>query len=234
MIDSLFAKTFLLLSSQLLATLLAAVLFIRFLRSLYGKGVQGITATKNERGELDLHVDNGILRPYVWPFFIAYWVLFFLLIFVGVSVPLFGFVVFTLWSLSIGVMLALAAVRIDENFAARVAGLTALVTFACAWIGMFSGVDFSFLQEVLFWGLLALLLAYTIRLFVKIPGDDQRVTALFGVVIFVGYLLFDFHRLAELQKRGENGWSAAMRIAIDIYLDIINLFLDLLELLAED
>lgn len=183
MLDSLFAKTFLILGSQLLVTFLGAVLVIRLLRSLYRKGVQGLTATENERGELDLHVDNSLLRPYVWPILTAYWLLFFLLLSVGVSQPILGAVVFTLWSLVIGVMLALAAVRIDENFAARVAGLTALVTFACAWIGMFSGVDFSFLQGVLFYGLLLLLGVSVLRIFVNIPREEQRLSALFGVII---------------------------------------------------
>ena len=57
--------------------------------------------------------------------------------------------------------------------------------------------------------------------------------AFFGVVIFTGYLLFDFNRLAQLKaQETSNTWPVAMNLAISIYLDIINLFLDLLDLLS--
>ena len=47
------------------------------------------------------------------------------------------------------------------------------------------------------------------------------------------YLLHDFHRLSLLSENtAANTWSAAMRISISIYLDIINLFLQLLDLLG--
>jgi len=58
--------------------------------------------------------------------------------------------------------------------------------------------------------------------------------AFFGVIIFTGYLLYDFNRLAKLEEQvGANTWTVAMEMSINIYLDIINLFLYLLDLLSE-
>lgn len=233
MFESLFAKTFTILGSQLVITFLGAVAVLRLLRYLHNKGVDGITATTNEAGDLDLHMDNSVTRPYVWPLLVANFGLFFVLLFVGIPNPVIGVPVFTLWSLVMGAMLGLAVVRIDENFAARVLGITASITFICALIGIYSGIRFSAWEGVLFLALLALLLANTIRLFVKVGDAARRLTALFGVLIFIGYLLVDFARLAELEKAKKNSWSVAMDLAINIYLDIINLFLELLDLLSE-
>ena len=47
------------------------------------------------------------------------------------------------------------------------------------------------------------------------------------------YLVYDFNRLEKLAAKGDESWSAAVRLAINIYLDIINLFMDLLQLLGE-
>ena len=233
MFESLFAKTFTILGSQLLITFFSAVAIVRYLRRLYRKNVPGITATTNETGELDLRVDNSIVRPYVWPLLIAYFGLFFILLFVGLDQPAVGIPVFTVWSLVMGAVLALGLVRIDENFAARVLGITACITFLCAMIAIYSGIDFSFLEGILFFALLALLLVTTVGLFIRIGSAEKRLTAFFGVFIFIGYLLVDFSRLQEMQKAGKNTWPAAMDVALSLYLDIINLFLQLLELLGE-
>src|SRR3970040_1132117 len=108
-----------------------------------------------------------------------------------------------------------------------------LVTVICGLIGTYSNLVGSWLESILFWALLALLAGYTLRLFLKLTEEGERLIAFFGVIVFVGYLLVDFNRIAYEEKKGENNWSVAMDIAINIYLDIINLLLQLLELLAE-
>jgi len=45
-------------------------------------------------------------------------------------------------------------------------------------------------------------------------------------------LLYDFNRLEKAIASGDTSWSTAIEIAVNLYLDIINLFLDLLEILA--
>lgn len=57
------------------------------------------------------------------------------------------------------------------------------------------------------------------------------VRAYVGAIIFTLYLLYDFNQLEK--KAGDESWSTAINISVNIYLDIINLFLDLLEILAE-
>ena len=52
-----------------------------------------------------------------------------------------------------------------------------------------------------------------------------------GAVIFTLYLLYDFNRLEKM--KADESWGSAIEIAVSIYLDIINLFLDLLAILVE-
>lgn len=57
------------------------------------------------------------------------------------------------------------------------------------------------------------------------------VRAYIGAVIFTLYLIYDFDRLEKMA--GDESWGTAINIAVNIYLDIINLYLNLLEILAE-
>ena len=131
-------------------------------------------------------------------------------------------------------MLALALISVDENLGGKVLSITMTITVGCALLGIYSGIDFGFMGGFLFIALLLLLLGNLVRLFISIPRANQRIIAFIGVLIFTGYLLYDFNRLAKLVEQGEsNSWAVAMRLSIDIYLDIINLFLLLLDLLSD-
>ena len=55
-----------------------------------------------------------------------------------------------------------------------------------------------------------------------------------GIVIFTLYLIYDFNRLEKAMERGDESWGTAIDIAVNIYLDIVNLFLYILEALSEN
>lgn len=232
--ETLFGKTFLILGTQLLITWLATLSVLSFIKRLYLAKHHGFSATTNHRGELDIHLSFEISKPYVWTVLILDILLFLILVFLGRNDLSIGIPVFTLWSIVTGILLAFTLVSVDENLGSRVLALTTSVTFVCAVIGIYSGVDFSFMGQGLLIGLMALLAGNIFRIFVQIERWKQRAMALFGVLIFVGYLLFDFHRLSQSNKSAElNTWPVAMDMAMEIYLDIINLFIDLLDLLSE-
>ena len=54
-----------------------------------------------------------------------------------------------------------------------------------------------------------------------------------SALIFSLYLIFDFNRLEKAYIAGDNTWNTAIDLSVSIYLDLINLFLDLLQILAE-
>ena len=52
--------------------------------------------------------------------------------------------------------------------------------------------------------------------------------AFFGIGLFILFLFVDFARLKELSD-SSNDWSTAFDIALNLYLDIVNLLLEILE-----
>lgn len=234
MVDaSLFSKTFAILGTQLFLTFLSTHGLLRYIRGLHAAGHPSLSATKNADGELDLHLDFKAIQTYFYGLLIADIVVFLLLLFLGKNDLSIGLPLFTLWSVLTGLELALVLISVDENLGAKVLGVTASIVSIAAWAGIYSGIDFSFLGKFLFIALLGLMVFNLGRIFISIRRGAQRVAAAFGVLIFTGYLLFDFNRLQKLDKAGVNTWPMAMDLSISLYLDIINLFLELLDLLSD-
>lgn len=193
-----------------------------------------ISGAIGDDGSLDMSLNWSVVQPYFWMLLLADFGVFLLLLLFGESSLAIGIPLFTLWSVLTGFELALCLVSVDENLGCKVLALTALITLAAGLVGAKSGIDFSMLNGVLFISLLMLILFGLVRIFFSIPRWIQRVSALFGVIVFIGYLMFDFNRLHQLNDQvSANTWAVAMRISIKIYLDIINLFLDLLDLLSK-
>jgi FtsH-binding integral membrane protein len=108
---------------------------------------------------------------------------------------------------------------------------TALAVFCTAGIVFLTSIDFSFLGGFLFIALIMLVVMGLVNVFFFKSKLLSLLRAYIGAVIFTLYLLYDFDRLEKM--KGDESWSTAIDIAINLYLDIINLFLDLLEILAE-
>lgn len=108
---------------------------------------------------------------------------------------------------------------------------TALAVFATASLVFISDIDFSFMGIFLFIALLILIIMGLLNMFVFKSRVFSLVKAYFGVLIFTGYLIYDFNTLEKYA--GDETWGTAVNIAVNIYLDIINLFLYILEILSE-
>ena len=108
---------------------------------------------------------------------------------------------------------------------------TALGIFSTAGLIFFTDFDFYFLGKFLFIGLIVLIIIGILNMFLHFPL--MRIfQSYFGVLIFIGYLLYDFSKLEKLAQN--DTWSVAINLAVDIYLDIINLFLYLLQIFSDD
>lgn len=228
MLDTLYGKTFLILTIQLALTWASTFLFILWLRQCYYARAAWVGGSLLESGELDLELDWQTVAPWFWLLLGVDVAVFLLLLFVGQHNLAIGLPLFCLWSLLTGIELALALVSVDENLGGKVLALTAMLTFAAFLVGAYAGIDFSFLGSTLFAGLTLVLLGGLYRLLFSISDGWRRLLALFGCAVFVGYLVFDFNRLTRSPR---NDWEKALDLAISLYLDIINLFLHLLDLL---
>jgi len=47
------------------------------------------------------------------------------------------------------------------------------------------------------------------------------------------FLVYDFNRLKQLSDIGINDWSTALNMAISIYLDILNLLLEIMQAMGD-
>ena len=108
---------------------------------------------------------------------------------------------------------------------------TALAVIVTASVVFITDIDFSFLGGFLFISLIILIIMGLINIFFIRSKLFSLIRAYLGAVVFTLYLLYDFDKLQD--SAGDESWSTAINISVNLYLDIINLFLDLLEILAE-
>ena len=92
--------------------------------------------------------------------------------------------------------------------------------------------DFSFLGIFLWFSLLALIFVEILNAFIFKSERRRIIYSYAGVILFSLYLIYDFNYLEKAIAKGDNSWGTAIDIAVNLYLDIINLFIDLLEILA--
>ena len=135
----------------------------------------------------------------------------------------------TIASVTFAPVLGVMMLQMDENDGLRATLLTCLITVGAGLIGTYSGIDFSFMRGFLFYGLCALLLIGFGRIFFGMTSAMIRLKAICGAVLFTLYLVYDFNRLKQFSDIGINDWSTALNVAISIYLDILNLLLEIME-----
>ena len=230
--STLFSKTFLILGFQLLITFIGARAALAFIRKLYNEGAAGVAASRTDFGDVDINIGWEFVGPYFFGLLILDILLFLLLMFYGIDNLKIGVPVFFAWSALAGAQVALALITVDEDLGARVLAITVLIALLAAVAGMYSGIDYSAAGKFLFYGLSGLIIFGIARQFMHIRRAAQRVFAFFGVMVFTGYLIFDFNHLHRLGRASVNDWHSAMSVSISLYLDVINLFFDLLDTLS--
>jgi modulator of FtsH protease len=106
------------------------------------------------------------------------------------------------------------------------AATTAAVTLAAGAYGYTTHRDLSGMGGILFVGLIGVVVASVVGIFVHLPLLYIGISAV-AAVLFTGFLVFDLNRVAR--SRGATEGQVIM-LAVSVYLDIINLFLALLRL----
>lgn len=213
MFETLMSKTFVLLS----ASLLCAYIGCLYSQSIFRKLIETQQFNK-------VKIFNYVALGIDILFFI-------ILMFTRKIMPL-NMIFMALFTFTSGFTLGLITL-VSGDIAQKALGITALTTLTTGLIATYSSLDFAWLGKFLFIGLIGLIIVGIIGLFVRIKGTLGKIYASFGVLIFTGYLLFDFNNLAKLkQVAASNNWETALDFAISIYLDIINLFLYLIQLLS--
>jgi len=105
-------------------------------------------------------------------------------------------------------------------------GVTAGITVALSAYALTTRRDFSGLAPYLFVAVIGLIIVSLLNLFFH-SALLQSVIMYAGVLIFSFYLIFDVQKT----KKFENTVGNAIAITISVYLDILNLFLYILQIL---
>ena len=182
------------------------------------------------------HYTKGAWRFVSLFFFnmIALWITLVLVNFFSSNIWI-GMTIFTLCSASFGPLLAIIMLEMDENDGFTALKIVFFVTLLTGFIGY--GDFYSFSQNDIFGATLCLslfgLIVFHIARFVKdFSRNTIRAAAIFGSLLFSLFLLYDFN-LIRMQELGSNDWGTAMRMAFILYLDIINLLLEILEAMGD-
>ena len=102
--------------------------------------------------------------------------------------------------------------------------LTAVIFLSLSAYVLVSKRDFSFMGKFLFIGLIMLLVASIANIFFAMPAMSLTISAI-AVMLFSAYILYD---VSNIVNGGETNYVVA---TLQIYLDIYNLFVNLLNLL---
>ena len=144
-----------------------------------------------------------------------------------------GMTFFTLTSLSMGPIFAFIMLEMDENDGFKALKIVFLVTLLTGFIGY--GDFYSFSENTIFGiilslSLLGLIIFNLARFFIEISRSAVRVSAICGSALFSMFLLYDFNYIRQQEGTfGSNNWETAIEMAFILYLDIINLILEILE-----
>ncbi len=111
----------------------------------------------------------------------------------------------------------------DPTAVRQAFGATALFVGGMGTVGYAIRRDLSFVYRILFWLLLALIIAGIALIFVHLEAA-YTAYAVFGLVIVGLYTVVDFNRLRRA------GTQEAIPLAAGIFLDVLNIFLLFLRL----
>jgi modulator of FtsH protease len=104
------------------------------------------------------------------------------------------------------------------------AGGTGIIFFSLATIATVTKKDFSFMGKFLFIGLIMLVIASLANIFFQVPVMSLAISAI-AVLIFSAYILYD---ISQIIHGGETNYVMA---TLSLFLDIYNIFVNLLSLL---
>lgn len=175
--------------------------------------------------------DVNKIKTTMWTALIVNIIAFLLLLFFKTNLLL-SFVFMFAFTLSSGFTLGIYTLS-NPEVVQKATLITALTTVITGSVASYSGIDFSWLGKILFFALLAVIVISVIGLFVKMKNSVNRLISGAAVLIFTGYLLYDFNQLAKLKTvAAANNWSTALDFAVNIYLDIVNLLINLISLMS--
>jgi len=142
--------------------------------------------------------------------------------------------VFWLYSGLMGLSLASVFVVFTGESIARVFFITAGTFAAMSLYGYTTQRDLSQFGSFLFMGLIGIIIASLVNMFIA-SSALQFAISVIGVIVFTGLTAWDTQQIKEMYYSGDDyemGSKKAIMGALRLYLDFINLFMMLLQLMG--
>ena len=158
------------------------------------------------------------------------WFILSLMLVVGISMtsrisPPVSLLLFTAFAITMGILSIPTSQLVSANSLKVAMIATALVFVTLSIVGgllISAGIDLSFLTFTLFAALIGLIVVFTVMMFVPVSKTTHKVVLGFAIVLFSIYIAFDTNLM--LQKR----YTDPIDAAVNLFLDIINIFTDIL------
>jgi FtsH-binding integral membrane protein len=127
--------------------------------------------------------------------------------------------------------LSFATIFIVYNIGSIVSAfMGAAILFAVmSGYGYFTKKDLSGLGSLLFVGLIAIIIASIVNIFIGSTVFQMTISAI-GIIVFLGLTAYDTQRIRQMVSVGGDTGKEEVMGALSLYLDFINLFLMLLQL----
>ena len=142
--------------------------------------------------------------------------------------------IFWVFAATMGLSIATIFVVFTGESVARVFFITAGTFAAMSLYGYTTKTDLSKFGSFLLMGLIGIILAGLVNMFLQSSALQFAISAI-GVLVFVGLTAYDTQRIKEmyLESLGDEALSKqAVMGALSLYLDFINLFMMLLQLIG--
>lgn len=143
-------------------------------------------------------------------------------------------VLFVIFAIVNGLTLGVIFLKYTDASIASTFGVSALVFGSMSLYGFTTKSDLSSLGKILFFGLIGIIIATLVNLFLG-SSMLQTIISVIGVVVFVGLTAYDTQKIKALAIHAvdeESSTKLAVCAALTLYLDFINLFLYLLRFLG--
>jgi FtsH-binding integral membrane protein len=143
----------------------------------------------------------------------------------------------TFWVFAALMGLSMASIFLQFTGAsiARVFFITAGTFGAMSLYGYTTRRDLTGWGSFLFMGLIGIIIASLVNIFLKSSGLDWIISVI-GVIVFAGLTAWDTQKIKEMYSAYDDGTVAGRKAimgALSLYLDFINLFLMLLRLFGD-
>lgn len=139
---------------------------------------------------------------------------------------------YVLYSILTGLTLSVIFIAFKISSIIYVFGITSIMFALMAIFGRNTKYDLTKIGTILFVGLIGIIIATLINMFIGSETFDLFI-CIIGIIIFTIYIAYDVQKIKLIAQTLEED-KAVIICAFELYLDFINLFIELLRLLGKN